>query len=185
MTDHVLRETLQLMADGELAEEAARSARLHLETCESCRKVYQDLAQFDHVMRTVPVRSLPRNFTAGVLLRLGIQPRPPFLFRVLEHFASLVAFILVAAMGGSVWILLTLPRGQDPGSRSMSHFQPLEVAGKWMETSWGEFAGWMQGVLLSLPQAQAAKIFLMIILTAFVVAVIDRVVQRRGAAGRP
>ena len=185
MTDHVLRETLQLMADGELAEEAARSARLHLETCESCRKVYQGLAQFDRLLRTVPVRSLSRDFTAGVLLRLGIQPRPPFLFRVLEHFAALVAFILVAAMGGSVWILLTLPRGQDSGSRSMSHFQPLEVAGKWMETSWGEFAGWMHQALLSLPQAQAAKIFLMIILTAFVVAVIDRVVQRRGAAGRP
>jgi len=53
-----------------------------------------------------------------------------------------------------------------------------------METSWDEFAGWMQHALLLLPQGQASKIFLMIILTAFVVAVIDWIVQRRGAAGR-
>ena len=184
MTDHILRETLQLVADGELAEEAARSVRLHLKTCESCRKVYQSLAQFDRLMRFVPVRSLPRDFTAGVLSRLGIQPRTPFLFRVLEHFASLVAVILVAAMGGSVWALLSLQLGHDAGSQSMSQFQPLEVVGVWMETSWDEFAGWMQHALLLLPQGQASKIFLMIILTAFVVAVIDWIVQRRGAAGR-
>jgi predicted anti-sigma-YlaC factor YlaD len=185
MTDHVLRETLQLMADGELAEEAARPVKLHLKTCESCRKVYQSLAQFDRLMRAVPVRALPRDFAAGVLSRLGIQQRPPFLFLVLEHFASLVAVCLVAAMSGTVWALLALPRGQDPGSQTMSHFQVLEGVGKWMETSWGEFAGWMQHALPRLPQAQAAKIFMMIILMAFVVAVIDRVVQRRGAAGRP
>ena len=43
-------------------------------------------------------------------------PRPPFLFRVIEHFASFVAFILVAAMGGSVWALLSRrERANDKG----------------------------------------------------------------------
>lgn len=184
MTDHVLRETLQLMADGELEEGEARSVRLHLKTCESCRKVHRSLTQFDRLMRTVPVRSLPRDFTTGVLSRLRIQQRPPLLFRVLENFASLVAVSLVAAMGGTVWALLALPRGQDAGSQSLSYVQVLDVGGKWLGTSWSDFAGWMQHALLRLPQAQAAKIILMIFLTAFVVAVIDRVVHRRGAAGR-
>jgi hypothetical protein len=184
MTDHVSRETLQLMADGELSEEAVRSVRLHVGSCDSCQKAYRSLVQFDRLMRNMPVRSLSQEFTNRVLARLGIQQRTPFLFRVLEHFASLVAVFFVAALGGTVWAVLALSSGQGSGGQSVDYLQPLEAAGTWLTASWSEFAQWMHNALLQLPEAQAVEIFLMIILTAFVVAVIDRVVQRRGMTGR-
>jgi len=180
MTDHVSRDILQLMADGELPQEVAQTARHHLDSCDSCRRNYQSLVHFDRLVRTMSVDSLPEDFTDRVLSRLGIQPRTPFLFRVLEHFSSLVVAVLVAAMGGTLWAVLALPASDGSGNQVLSRFQPLDAAGKWMETLWGEFTRWMQHALLLLPQTQAAKIFMMIILTAGVVGVIDRVVQRRG-----
>jgi predicted anti-sigma-YlaC factor YlaD len=185
MTDHVSREILQLMADSELPDEAVRTARHHLDHCESCRRKYQSLAHFDRLLRAMSVDSLPGDFANRVLVRLGIQPRAPSLFKVFGHFASLVTVVLVAALGGTVWAVLALPASDGSENQVLGRVQPLDAAGKWMETSWGEFTQWMQRALLLLPQTQAAKIFLMIILTAFVVAVVDRVVQRRGAAGRP
>jgi len=183
MTEHVTHETLQLFADGELTEASAQSVRHHLQECASCSAALGTMVKFDRFARSMPVPVLRREFTRDLLTRLGIQPRTPLLFRLLEHAASVVAVLLVVWMGATVWALIALAGGDHGVNQEFPGQGVVNAAGKWLERGYVEFGDWLSRIVPNVFGGQAAKIAVMLLLVIPLVALVDWLVGRNGTAG--
>jgi anti-sigma factor RsiW len=184
MTEHPSHETLQLLADGELDGNSALSVRRHLDLCATCAATFASLVSFDRLMRTAPNVSPGREFTQRVLSRLGIQPKVPWHFRMLEHAASIVGVLLVAGMAAAVWIVLAQTGEVGKMQQELPGQILLDDAGRWMENAYAVCSGWLTRIVRTALGSQAGKITVMIVLMVPLVVFVDWRVRRKGAAGR-
>ncbi len=184
MTEHPTHETLQLLADGELDGNAAFPVRRHLDLCTSCAATYACLVSFDRLMRTAPVLAPGPEFTQRVLSRLGIQPPVPWLFRILEHAASIVGVLLVVGMAAVVWILLARTGEVGNMQQELPGQVLLDGAGRWLEHGYAVSSGWLTRIIHMAFGSQAGKITVMVLLMVPLVGFVDWMVRRKGATGR-
>jgi len=182
MTDHVSHETLALLADGELAGDAARAVRRHLRECEQCSRELAGNVEFNRHMRALPSPRLRREFTQVVLSNLGIPRRPSFLDRCFEHFASIVAAFLVLVMGGSVGLMLTIADNAQGGTPGLTRVTAADKAWRWFEMRFGELEDLLADQLSRAPGGMAAKIAVMILLMVTAVSVVDWIIRQKESA---
>jgi anti-sigma factor RsiW len=183
MTEHVTHEVLQLLADGELAGDAAQSVQRHVRECASCSATFGTMAKFDRFVRTMPVPALRREFTRDLISRLGIPPHTPLLFRIFEHAASVVAVILVVMMGATVWALVALADGESGVNQDFPGQRVVNVAGRWLERGYVDFGDWLSRIIPNVFASQAAKVAVMLLLMVPLVAFVDWLIGRKGTAG--
>jgi hypothetical protein len=183
MTEHITHEMLQLLADGALYGDAARSVQNHLGECADCSATFATMVKFDRFVRAMPLPVLRREFPQDLLSRLGIRPPTPFLFRIVEHAASVVAVFLVVLMGVTIGALLSLSNGGEGANQELPGQKVLSPAVKWMETAYGEFGDWLSRIVPLVFGSQTAKIVVMLLLMVPLVALVDWLVGRKGAEG--
>lgn len=104
-TQHLSDEILQEYIDGALSDDGRRIAEQHLAECARCRLLFNALRRIDRSLRTMPGEHAGENVSRSVLLSLGIKPPTPLLYRIVENFAYLFGFLLVAGVSGTVYFL--------------------------------------------------------------------------------
>jgi hypothetical protein len=114
MTDHCTAEQLQLLIDRRLdptAEEA--DVQEHLRLCHQCRSLYETLVHFEAAVRRMPLSRVSPAFKRSVMASLGLAPKDPLLFRLLEHTAYFFAMLIVLAFTLAAFALSGLIKPAD------------------------------------------------------------------------
>jgi anti-sigma factor RsiW len=183
MTEHITHEMLQLLADGELSVDAAQSVQNHLRECASCSATFGAMVKFDRFARAMPVPVLRREFAQDLLSRLGIRPPTPFLSRMVEHAASVIAVFLVVFMGATIGALVSLSNEGEGVNQEFPGQKVVSVAVIWMERAYSEFGDWLSRIVPLVFGSQTAKIAVMLLLMVPLVALVDWLVGRKGTEG--
>jgi anti-sigma factor RsiW len=179
MSEHVSRETLQLLADGQLDREAVKSVRRHLEKCAGCAASYGSMTKFNDFMRRMPSPVLEREFADKVLLSLGIPPRPSLTFRFLAHAASIVGFFMVVLMGGTIWALLTFAHDGEVTGQKLPGAREVETVGNWVTSAYASAGVWISRALSTMQISQGARVLFVLLLMATLVAAGERLAGRK------
>src|SRR5512139_2528573 len=90
-------EQLSALLDGKLTQAEAARLRTRLDSDSSLRAVLDDLAQTRGLLRKLPARRAPRNFTLTPKMA-GVKPPLPRSVPALRFATLLAAFLLVFSM---------------------------------------------------------------------------------------
>jgi anti-sigma factor RsiW len=183
MNDHLSPEMLQLLADGELPEDQAVAARVHMTVCPSCASAAQKIQRFDRALRRLPFNRTQPRFTQDVLTQLRILPRAPLAFRILEHAGSAFGVVLVLSVLLVVYVSATSPgRGGElvPEGVAGTVLQTVKSA---LDQGLAGFTGWLAHALPQVFGHGAIGISLMLLLMVPAIALIDRLWGRKRVIG--
>lgn len=76
MSNHVEREILSAMIDGELEADQRRAVHEHLQGCAACRETVEEFTQIHGLMGKLPRLVAPESFVSTVLERPRVRPIP-------------------------------------------------------------------------------------------------------------
>lgn len=92
---HCTSEQLQMFLDKTLAMNEQVWVQEHVRTCTACGRSYASLARFQKELKNLPLEKVQEGFTRNVLASLGIAPKSPLIFRLLEKGAYLFGLCIV------------------------------------------------------------------------------------------
>jgi hypothetical protein len=179
MNDHLTPDVLQMLADGELAEEQAAAARAHVNVCPSCALDAEKIQRFDRAMRMLPLQRSRRSFTRDVLAQLHVVPGTPLAFRILEHAGSIFGVVLVLSILLAVYVSTT-SRGHGGEGVTGAVFQKMNLA---LDQGLAEFSGWLAHAAPQVFSQGAIGISLMLLLMVPAIALVDRLWGRKRMIG--
>jgi anti-sigma factor RsiW len=91
--------------DGRMSSGDSAAFESHLDECEQCRSVLNDLRQIDASLRAIPLEKTGNTFTRSVMEQLGIAPGTTVAFRVLEWVAYVFGLLVILALSLTVLVL--------------------------------------------------------------------------------
>ncbi|GEM_PF-1134762 len=176
---HCTMEELYLLIDGALSTDVASQVRQHVRECSVCGDVYKTALRVDSGVKRLPVEAASADMARRVLSTLGIVPKSPFLFRLLEKSAYIFGLLIVLAIMATVFILTgvvemsQLQAGVSPAQNALVKSGAAIAGG----------VGWFTQVLKDyLPFAFSSSTMAISVFTAVVVsmlAIADKVVGGR------
>lgn len=182
MTEHISRETMQLLVDKELPAAEARRALQHLRECPSCATVHATLASFDRTMRRMPVPSTGPQFTRDVLSRLGIPQHVSYLHRAFRNVVLLAGGVFALLVTATIGGLVALADWDAQSPMNLPRFDAVNPVWTWFEGHIGAAGTWLLNIAGQLAGGKEIKtaVALLLMMTAF--AAINWFMQRKGSA---
>jgi anti-sigma factor RsiW len=183
MNDHLNPEMLQLLADGELPEDQAVGARVHVSACPSCASAVQKMQRFDRALRRLPLHRTRPRFTQEVLSQLHIVPRAPLAFRILEHAGSVFGVVLVLSILLVVYLSATSAGRGGGGMREGVSGRVLQTMDTALDQGLAVFSGWLTHAAPQVFSHGAIGISLMLLLMVPAIALVDWIWGRKRMIG--
>lgn len=92
---HYTPDQLQMAIDGSLTTNEQAMIKDHVRTCIECGRAHAALLRVHRGMKKLPLEKTSSDFTRNVLVNLGIAPKSPLLFRLLEKSAYMFGLFIV------------------------------------------------------------------------------------------
>jgi anti-sigma factor RsiW len=178
-TDHLTAETLHLLVDGRLDQQARRVAEVHMRECAQCVRRYRALTILDQSLRHQPLEQVRQGFVDSVIQRVPLRSSSPLSVRAAENLAYLFALLVVCGLTATV-LYLTGVIGETHLELTQTYTARvletvLRAVDEWRPAA-SRVAGWL---LPDLSWGAGLRMTSFILLLAGAFAVIDRVVARR------
>lgn len=185
-TDHPTDERLTALLERDPGALADRGLGEHVAGCPACTIRVRDLERIGTALRGFPLSAAPRELSAVVLGRLGIQHRDSFLFRVLERAALGVGMLIVLGTVAAVFLVsgvITTEQVTEGGTTLGTWFA---AAGGWIGGAGALLTQGIERFAPFLADARAAGITASMLAVAALLAGADRIFGRRiPDRGRP
>jgi anti-sigma factor RsiW len=183
MNDHLTPDVLRLLEDGELPEEQAVAARVHMSACPQCSSAAQEIQRFDRALRRLPLQRSRPGFTQDVLAQLQIVPRAPLAFRILEHAGSVFGVVLVLSILLVVYVSATSPARGSEGVQQEAAGRVMQTVMSALDQGLAGFSGWLTHAAPQVFGHGAIGISLMLLLMVPAIALVDRLWGRKRMIG--
>jgi anti-sigma factor RsiW len=176
---HSSIEQLYALIDRELDPGEHALVAGHLQACERCRSQYESLVRFDSACKRVPLETLSPDFTRSVMASLGIVPKNPLIFRLLEHVAYLFGMLIVLAFMTAAFVLTGVIKTEDVTANSGPAGKVLDTIGTGVGTASGILGNWLTGFFPSGFNHGAISISAAVVVVVLALALVDRRVTGR------
>ncbi len=183
-SEHLTDEILQQYADGALPRDKRRTAKRHLDACSRCQTILGSLERIDRTLRTMPREHAGEAFTRDVMLRLGIKPPTPLLFRVAESLAYLFGLVLVVGVTGTVYFLSGVINAKHIDHTRSVFGDVLGSAGGYWRDAGGAISLTIKTYLPFLFESATLRIGITTVLVLVVLALVDGYVRKHILSGR-
>jgi anti-sigma factor RsiW len=140
---HSSLEQLYALVDRELDPGEHAIVAGHLAVCARCRSRYESLVRFDSACKRIPLERASPGFTRSVMASLGIVPKSPLMFRLLEHAAYLFGMVIVLAFMTAIFVLTGVIRTEDVAASSDLGGKALDTMGTGLSKASGVLSGWL------------------------------------------
>ena len=178
---HSTVEELHGLIDRQLDPSDHQRVTGHLQACPRCRSLYESLALFDSACKRVPLSTVAPGFTRSVLAALGVVPRTPLVFRLLEHAAYVFGLFVVAAIMTTVFVLTGVFTPNDAAAGKGPEAPLLHLLGSGFSDASTRFVGWLNEFLPFAFSHGALWVSAAALIVVLMIAVVDRSITRRMA----
>ena len=176
---HSSIEQLYALIDRELDPGAHALVAGHLQACARCRSLYESLVRFDSACKRIPLETLSPDFTRSVMATLGIVPKNPLVFRLLEHVAYLFGMLIVLAFMTAAFVLTGVIKTEDVTANSGPAGKVLDTIGTGVGTASGILGSWLTGFFPSGFNHGAISISAAVVVVVLALALVDKRVTGR------
>jgi hypothetical protein len=142
---HSSLEQLYALVDRQLDPGEHAIVAGHLQVCVRCRSLYESLVRFDSDCKRLPLERVSPGFTRSVMASLGIVPKSPLIFRLLEHAAYLFGMVIVLAFMTAIFVLTGVIRTEDIAASSGPGGKVLDTMGTGLSKYSEVLSGWLTG----------------------------------------
>ena len=176
---HLSSDHLHAYVDGRLSGQEHMDVEMHLGLCESCMRGLRTMLRVEASMRSLPLERLRPGFTTSVMNTLGVARRSPLMFRALEKSAYVFGLsIVLGIMLAAFLIAGIIDQGAVVQSRTfVDELTAKTMAG--MAATITTISGWLSGHLMSMFGKGSMSIAISAVGVAALLAVADRLVERR------
>ena len=178
---HSSLEQLHALVDRELDPGEHAIVAGHLQGCARCRSLYESLVRFDSACKRIPLERVSPAFTRSVMASLGIVPKSPLMFRLLEHAAYLFGMVIVLAFMTTAFVLTGVIRTEDVAASSGAGGKVLDSMGTGLSKASGVLSGWFTEFFPFGANHGALSISAAVVVVVLALALVDRRITGRFA----
>jgi len=171
---HSSLEQLYALIDRELDPGEHALVAGHLQACARCRSRYESLVRFDSACKRIPLETVSSDFTRSVMTSLGIVPKNPLIFRLVEHAAYLFGMCIVLAFMTAAFVLTGIIKTEDVSASSGPAGKVLDTVGTGIGAASGVLGNWLAGFFPSGFNHGAISISAAVVAVVIALALVDR-----------
>jgi hypothetical protein len=180
-SSHSSPEQLYALVDRKLDPAEHELVTVHLQACAQCRSLYESLLRFDSASRRIPLEKVSPGFTRSVMASLGIVPKSPLMFRLLEHAAYLFGMVIVLAFMTAIFVLTGVIKTEDVAASSDLGGRALDTMGTGLSKASGVLSGWLTEFFPFGTNHGALSISAAVVVVVLALALVDRRITGRFA----
>ena len=178
---HSSPEQLYALVDRALEPGEREIVTGHLQACARCRSRYESLVRFDSAYKRIPLERVSPGFTRSVMASLGIVPKTPLMFRLLENASYLFGMVIVLAFMTVTFVLTGVIKTEDVVASSDLGGKVLDTMGTSFSKASGVMSGWLTEFFPFGANHGALSISAAVVVVVLALALVDKRITERFA----
>jgi len=174
-------EQLHALIDRQLDPAERALVTEHLRGCAGCRSRYESLGRFDAAFRRMPLAALSPAFTRSVMVTLGLAPKVPLVFRLVERAAYVFGLLIVLAFIVTAFVLGGVITSADLAGSQGAARRYLDATGSALAAAAGVLGSWLKDYLPFLFNRGGIAVTAVALAVVIMLAALDRTIGKRFA----